>query len=99
MMTAASLSLIAALEAVVHLWRIRSANSPSVLQSTLSVGAVALLRITGLGAVVSAVTSDAFAVALVAYVGTAMLANGVLHHYAYRSPRDDQRPGRMAGGV
>lgn len=52
----AYMSFLGILEAVVHLWRIRSGNRESALSSALSAGAVQTLRVLGMvGVAVSAV--------------------------------------------
>jgi hypothetical protein len=76
------LILIGALEAAVHLWRYRSANEPSAVNSANSGAVVCLLRFAGIGSI-AGVTDDAgpwaWLLGCVAYVAPVWVVTWWLH--------------------
>ncbi|QDU72633.1 hypothetical protein [Mucisphaera calidilacus] len=74
-----TLILLAALESVIYLWRIRSANRSSVLSSSLSAVAVQAVRVTGMGSVVYTMDQgDLWP--LLSYVAATGLFTALTHH-------------------
>ncbi len=73
------LTVVGALEAVVYLWRYRSANGSGAKSSAMSAGAVQVLRVSGIGGIASAVDSGEWLWPAVAYVSSAVIVTYIAH--------------------
>lgn len=72
---------LGAVEAIVYLWRVRSANRPDKMSNALSGLCSIVMRTLGISGIASAaVRNDAMGVAaIVAYIASVTVANSIAH--------------------
>lgn len=78
-MTTILLAIVGALEAIVHLWRYRSANRDNPASSAMSAGCVQALRVTGIGGIAASVGSGDWLLPAVAYTVSPVLVTYWAH--------------------
>lgn len=79
MIAVAAMALLGALEAIVHLWRYRSANREHRWSSALSAGTVQLLRVSGIGGIAASIDSGNWVWPSAAYVISPVLVTAWAH--------------------
>tara|TARA_R110000803_G_scaffold43701_7_gene93057 strand:+ start:9372 stop:9626 length:255 start_codon:yes stop_codon:yes gene_type:complete len=75
------LAAVGAVEAVVYLWRYRSASGSNAYSSALSAGSVQLLRVTGIGGIASAVGSGEWIWPATAYIVSPVIVTVLAHKW------------------
>ena len=75
------LAVVGGIEAVVYLWRYRSANADNAHSSALSAGAVQTLRVAGIGGVAASFDSGAWIVPAMAYVASPVVVTVIAHKW------------------
>lgn len=75
---------LGAVEAVVHLWRYRSAARASALSSALSSGAVQTIRVLGIGGIAAGLDHGHVLLPAAAYIVSPVLVTYALHAWLVR---------------